>query len=123
MAQSTANPNHNLISSNDVQGAAVYDRNRNRIGDIDHLMIDKQSGRATYAVMSFGGFLGLGESHYPIPWDTLKYDTGLDGYITSVTEQQLRDAPEFSDNSWSDQTWNSNMSRHYRVDTPTRPSL
>jgi hypothetical protein len=45
--------------------------------------------------MSFGGFLGLGHSHYPIPWSVLKYDTNLGGYRTGVTEDQLRDAPEF----------------------------
>jgi hypothetical protein len=42
--------------------------NGNKIGDIDHLMIDKVSGRVSYAVMSFGGFIGLGHSHHPIPW-------------------------------------------------------
>jgi hypothetical protein len=65
-------------------------------------MIDKVSGRVTYAVMSFGGFLGLGHSHYPIPWGALKCDTSRNGFVTSVTEQQLKDAPAFSDDSWSD---------------------
>jgi hypothetical protein len=55
-------------------------------------MIDKISGRVTYAVMSFGGFLGLGHSHYPVPWGTLKYDRKLAGYVTGITEQQLKDA-------------------------------
>jgi hypothetical protein len=50
---------------------------------------------APYAVMSFGGFLGLGHSHYPIPWAALKYDTNLGGYRTGITEGRLRDAPEF----------------------------
>lgn len=59
-------------------------------------MIDKVLGRVTYAVMSFGGFLGLGHSHYPIPWGALKYDTKLDGYVTGISEQQLKDAPAFS---------------------------
>ena len=55
-----------------------------------------------YAVMSFGGFVGLGHSHYPIPWAALTYDTSLGGFRTNITEQQLKDAPEFSDNSWQD---------------------
>ena len=63
-------------------------------------MIDKLSGRVIYAVMSFGGFLGLGHSHYPLPWAALKYDTSLGGYRTAITEQQLKDAPEFSDDSF-----------------------
>ena len=61
-------------------------------------MIEKLSGRVTYAVMSFGGF-GLAHSHYPVPWAALKYDTGS-GYATGITEQQLKDAPEFSDDFW-----------------------
>jgi hypothetical protein len=64
MATATAHPNHQLISSEDVEGTNVYDMKGGKIGEIDHLMIDKISGRVTYAVMSFGGFLGLRHSHY-----------------------------------------------------------
>ena len=115
MATSTVHPNHQLISSEDVEGANVYDMNGNKIGDIDHLMIDKVSGRVSYAVMSFGGFIGLGHSHYPIPWAALKYDTKLNGYVTGITEQQLKDAPAFSDNSWSDRNWETRTYKHYNV--------
>jgi hypothetical protein len=113
MANATVHPNHALISSEDVEGADVYDPKGNKIGDIDHLMIDKMSGRVSYAVMSFGGFLGLGHSHYPVPWATLKYDTSLEGYVTGITESQLRDAPEFSDDSWGDRTWETQLHKHY----------
>jgi hypothetical protein len=81
----------------------------------DHLMLDKVSGRVTYAVMSFGGFLGLGHSHYPIPWGALKYDTKLDGYVTGITEKQLKDAPAFSDDSWADRNWETQTYKHYNV--------
>ena len=103
MATSTVHPNHQLISSEDVEGTNVYDLSGKKIGEIDHLIIDKLSGRVTYAVMSFGGFIGLGHSHYPIPWAALKYDTKLNGYVTGITEKQLKDAPAFSDNSWRPQ--------------------
>jgi PRC-barrel domain len=86
---------------------------RKHIGEIDHLIIDKVSGRVAYAVMSFGGFLGLGHSHYPIPWGALTYDKSLGGFRTNVTEQQLRDAPEFSDDSWQDRDWETRTHRHY----------
>jgi hypothetical protein len=80
-------------------------------------MIDKVSGRVAFAVMSFGGFLGLGHSHYPIPWGALTYDTGLDGYKANVTEAQLRDAPEFSDDSWAaDRDWQRQTYSHYNVE-------
>jgi sporulation protein YlmC with PRC-barrel domain len=113
MANATVHPNHALISSEDVEGADVYDPKGNKVGDIDHLMIDKMSGRVSYAVMSFGGFLGLGHSHYPVPWSSLKYDTSLEGYVTGITESQLRDAPEFSDDSWGDRNWETRVHKHY----------
>ena len=84
MAKATAHPDRRLISSEDVQGTEVYGAGDKAIGGIDHLLIEKVSGRVTYAVMSFGGFLGLGHSHYPIPWAALKYDTNLGGYRTAL---------------------------------------
>lgn len=102
-----------LISSEDVKGADVYGPNEEAIGEIDHLMIDRRSGKVTYAVMSFGGFLGLGHSHYPVPWSTLKYNTELDGYQTGITESQLKNAPEFSDDSWMDRTWETKVHKNY----------
>src|SRR5262244_1632455 len=74
MARATAHPDHRCISSEDVQGTEVYGAADKNIGEIDHLIIDKVSGRVAYAVMSFGGFMGLGHSHYPIPWDALSYN-------------------------------------------------
>jgi sporulation protein YlmC with PRC-barrel domain len=115
MATATQHPNHQLISSEDVEGTNVYDMKATKIGEVDHLMIDKISGRVTYAVMSFGGFLGLGHSHYPIPWGALKYDTKLDGYVTGISEQQLKDAPAFSDDSWTDRNWEAKTYQHYKV--------
>ena len=97
MARATAHPDHQCISSEDIHGTEVYGSDGRNIGEIDHLIIDKLSGRVAYAVMSFGGFMGLGHSHYPIPWGALTYDKSLGGFRTNVTEQQLRDAPEFSD--------------------------
>src|SRR5580765_2208184 len=113
MATATAHTNHGLISSEDVEGTNVYDMKGTKIGDVDHLMIDKVSGRVRYAVMSFGGFLGLGHSHYPVPWGALKYDTSLGGFRTNITEQQLKDAPAFSDDTWGDRDWESRTHKHY----------
>jgi hypothetical protein len=115
MASATAHPNHNLISSEDVHETTVYGTGQDKVGEIDHLLIDKTSGRVVYAVMSFGGFLGLGHSHYPIPWAALRYDTSLGGFRTGITEQQLRDAPEFSDDSWQDREWGQRTHQHYGV--------
>jgi sporulation protein YlmC with PRC-barrel domain len=115
MARATAHPNHQMISSEDVEGTDVYGIDGKKIGEIDHLMIDKVSGRVTYAVISFGGFLGLGHSHYPVPWAALKYDPTLGGYITGITEEKLKDAPAFSDDAWSDRSWEAQVHKHYNA--------
>lgn len=85
-----------LISSDKVDGTAVYSTDGERLGHIDHLMIGKRSGKVKYAVMSFGGFLGLGESYHPIPWDALEYDTAKDGYVVGIDKEKLRDAPYYT---------------------------
>jgi hypothetical protein len=94
----------NLIGSDKVEGTAVYGANEEKIGSIERVMLDKASGKVSYAVLAFGGFLGLGNDHYPLPWASLKYDTNLGGYRTAVTEDQLKGAPKYS----SDDEWNWN---------------
>jgi hypothetical protein len=83
-----------LIASDRVDGTAVYDAEGKRIGKVEHLVIDKSGGRVIYAVLSFGGFLGIGANHYPIPWQMLDFDEKLDGYRVGITEQQLKNAPK-----------------------------
>ena len=87
---------HPLIESDRVEGTAVYNASKKRIGTIKRLVIEKTSGQVVYAVTSFAGFLGAGSEAHSIPWDQLHYDTTLHGYHTNITEQQLREAPEFS---------------------------
>jgi PRC-barrel domain len=64
-----------LIASDKVEGTAVYNRQGERLGTVHNFMVDKSTGRVAYAVMSFGGFLGMGESYHPLPWRVLTYDT------------------------------------------------
>ena len=106
-----------VISSNRVQGTEVYGPAGEHVGEIDHLMIERVSGRVAYAVMSFGGFLGMGKDFYPIPWNALNYDTQLDGYRTSITREQVEGAPAFAggDNfDWNDDEWHRRMHEHYK---------
>ena len=94
-----------LIGSDKVDGTAVYGADDGKIGSVQRVMIDKISGKVAYAVVSFGGFLGMGEDYYPIPWPNLKYDTRLGGYRVGITEDQLKEAPKFDRNrdwDWSD---------------------
>src|SRR3954464_13667687 len=106
----------NLIGSDKVEGTTVYGADRKEIGSIERVMIDKISGQVNYAVLSFGGFLGIGDDYYPLPWQSLKYDTNLGGYRTNVTEQQLRGAPKYSNDNdwnWTDATRTSALKKYY----------
>lgn len=85
-----------LISADKVQGTAVYNTSGDRLGTIDSIMLNKRSGEVAYAVMSFGGFLGIGERYHPLPWDVLTYDTEQGGYCVNMNKDQLSGAPNYS---------------------------
>jgi len=82
-----------LIASDKVEGTAVYDRNGDRLGSVKNFMVGKRSGRVAYAVMSFGGWLGMDESHHALPWSNLTYDTDQGGYVVTLSKDRLRSAP------------------------------
>ena len=84
-----------LIGSDKVEGTAVYSADGERIGAIDRVMIEKISGKVAYAVLSFGGFLGIGDDKYPLPWPALKYNTELGGYQTMVPIDKIERAPSY----------------------------
>ena len=84
-----------LIASNKVEGTPVYGRRGERLGSIYNFMVDKRSGQVEYAVMSYGGFLGLGQRYYPLPWRMLTYDTREGGYRIDMSERDLERAPSF----------------------------
>ncbi len=84
-----------VISSDKVEGTSVYNVAGDKLGSIDCLMIEKVSGKVRYAVMDFGGFLGMGTDQYPVPWDMLRYDTDKDGYVVPIDKTQLEGAPRY----------------------------
>jgi len=102
-----------LLSSEDLESTPVFGGNGEKIGTIDHLMVHRESGQVIYAVVTFGGFLGLAQSHYPVPWHALKYSYEKKGYLTNIDEKSVRDAPEFSDDGYGDQTWACKLDEHY----------
>jgi hypothetical protein len=105
-----------LIGSDKVEGTAVYGADDRKIGTVQRVMIDKISGKIAYAVVSFGGFLGMGEEYYPMPWSKLDYDTELGGYRVDITEDQLRGAPKFSQSTdwdWSNRTNDERVYKYY----------
>ena len=105
-----------LISSDKVEGTAVYDRAGEKLGSIHSVMIDKISGKVAYAVMSFGGFLGMGDSYHPLPWHVLTYDTGQGGYVVDLDRNKLEGAPTYATSetpNWSDRRWGQQVHDYY----------
>ena len=107
-----------LIASDKVEGTAVYNRKGERLGDVHNLMVDKYSGQVAYAVMSFGGFLGIGESYHPLPWKVLDYDTRMGGYVVDLDKDKLQGAPSFTRDqtpAWNDRDWGTRVHDYYGV--------
>ena len=88
-----------VISSDKVEGTAVYNTTGDKLGSIDDLMIDKISGQVRYAVLEFGGFLGMGTDRYPIPWKVLEYSTDKGGYVVPLDKARLDKAPKYAEKS------------------------
>ncbi|MCE4222901.1 PRC-barrel domain containing protein [Methylobacterium sp. C25] len=111
-------PPRTLIASDRVVGAEVRRPDGSKVGRIERLMLDKASGRVAYVVMSFGGFLGLGEDYYTLPWAVLTYDTSMDAYSVDITEEQLRNAPARSPEGGDPQDereWEEHVHRYYNA--------
>lgn len=87
---------HDVISSDRVEGTAVYNTAGDKLGSIDDLMIDKRSGQVRYAALEFGGFLGMGTDRYPLPWNMLKYDVEKGGYVVPLDKERLDGAPKYA---------------------------
>lgn len=84
-----------LIASNKVEGTAVYGADGEKLGHVYNFMVGKRSGNVEYAVMSFGGLFGLGESYHPLPWNTLTYDTSKGGYVVNIDKSRLEGGPSY----------------------------
>src|SRR5437868_15160025 len=107
-----------LIGSDKVEGTPVYRSNGDRVGQIERVMIDKLSGKVAYAVMSFGGFLGIGDNYYPLPWSMLKYDTRVGGYVVNLDKKVLEGAPSYGARDridWDDEKWGRRVHDYYGI--------
>jgi sporulation protein YlmC with PRC-barrel domain len=96
MVDTTMENHGGLIASDRIEGTAVYNRQGERLGKISNFMVDKVSGQVRYAVLSFGGCLGIGHDHYPLPWSMLTYDIAQGGYVIDLDKALLDDAPRYA---------------------------
>lgn len=109
-------PSGDLISGLSVSGTDVYNLQAEKLGTIRDVMIDKASGRIAYAIMSFGGFLGIGDRYHPLPWKALHYDPKVGGYVVDLDPSVLEGAPAYDDPesiAWNDAEWRRRINDHY----------
>lgn len=106
-----------LIAADRVEGTDVYNRQGEKLGSVDDIMLDKVSGKAIYAIMSFGGFLGIGEKYHPLPWSTLRYDESMGGYVVDLDKRVLENAPSYAmdeDFLWTPE-YGRNVDKYYNA--------
>jgi len=118
-AKRGAGSTHRLISAERVQGTPVFDRQGEKVGHIEDVMLEKQSGRVAYAIMSHGGLLGAGERYHPIPWSMLHYDLDKNGYVAPLDKAQLEEAPTLDHTEiYGDDAWQEVVHSHYGTPAP-----
>jgi sporulation protein YlmC with PRC-barrel domain len=107
-----------LIAASKVNGTTVYNRAGEKLGSVYDVMVDKRSGKAEYAIMSFGGFLGIGDSYHPLPWQSLTYDEVQGGYVVDLERSRLEGAPSYTSRDadrWSDPTYGRQVNDYYGI--------
>ena len=118
-ADPTVRETTRLIASDKVEGTPMRNTAGHKVGTIERVMIDKRSGKVAYAVMSFGGFLGMGQDYVTLPWHVLRYSDDLDAYELNIDPDRLRDAPRYS-GDWNNFTvnrdWERSIHSYYGVD-------
>ena len=109
-------PGPHLMGAETLVGNAVFNRDSVDLGDIKEIMLDMRSGRVSYAVLSFGGFMGVGKKFFAVPWQALKLDTENKRFVLDVSKDQLESAPGFDTDHWpdmADPTWEKSIHAHY----------
>ena len=107
-----------VMAADTLTGDKVVNRQKEDLGTIEHLMIDVEKGRVAYAVLSFGGFLGLGDKLFAIPWSALAVDTGEKQFILDVDRASLEQAPGFDKGHWpnmADRAWAAEVNTYYHA--------
>jgi sporulation protein YlmC with PRC-barrel domain len=109
-------PGPHLMGANTLTGEDVYNLQEEKLGDIKEFMLDMNTGQVAYAVLSYGGFLGMGEKLFAVPWDSLRLDTINKCFVLDVDKDKLKNAPGFDKDDWpdmSDTTWQNSVRSFY----------
>lgn len=108
--------NKSVVKTKDVVGVCVKNANDEDLGKIEEIILDKVQGNVRYAVLSFGGFLGMGDKLFSIPWKALHYNKAKDSFVLNIDKEKLKNAPGFDKNNWpdwSDETWGTSIYDYY----------
>ena len=111
-------PGPRLMGANTLDGNDVYNKQDEDLGDIVEIMLDVPTGRVEYAVLSFGGFLGMGDKLFAVPWNALQLDTENKRFTLDVTKERLQEAPGFDKDEWPDManpSWAKGVHDYYGV--------
>jgi len=111
-------PGPRIMAADTLEGDKVKNRAGDDLGTIEHIMLDVPIGRIAYAVMSFGGFLGMGEKLFAIPWNALELDTEDHGFILDTDPERLKQAPGFDKDHWpsmADERWANDIHSYYQA--------
>jgi sporulation protein YlmC with PRC-barrel domain len=114
--ESDAGPGPELMGADTLIGNDVYNLQDESLGDIKEIMLDMRSGQVAYAVLSLGGFLGIGEKLFAVPWSALTLDTKNKRFVLSVDKDRLEKAPGFDRNKWpnmADPSWEQGIQAYY----------
>jgi len=115
-SNSASGPGPSLMGANTLLSNDVYNRDSEDLGDIKEFMIDMASGKIAYAVLSFGGLMGMGDKLFAVPWAALALDTANKRFTLDVRKDALKDAPGFDKDNWpsmSDKTWTKGVHEFY----------
>lgn len=110
-----------LIAASKVKGTNVYNADGESLGSIYDVMIDKRSGTVAYAVLSFGGFLGMGENYHPLPWKQLVYSEQHGGYLVNLSKDFLQAAPAYATSDtpdWTSRRYLGEIDQYYGTRSP-----
>jgi hypothetical protein len=120
--QDSAGPGPALMGADTLIGDSVVNGQEENLGDIKEIMLDMRTGQVAYAVLSFGGFLGMGEKLFAVPWQALQLDTVNKRFVLNVNKEHLKNAPGFDPDAWpdmSDVSWSSEIHAFYGTDPAT----
>lgn len=107
-----------VLSATSLEDNDVVNTEGQSLGNIEDFMIDLDNGRVSYAVLSFGGFLGVGDKLFAIPWDSLHVDTTNERFVLDVPKEKLENAPGFDKSNWpnmADRAWGQKIYKYYDV--------